>query len=504
MFWRDIGFYITPKSFNFYYICLIKNDMEKVIGREEEKQLLQRIEKSGESELIAVYGRRRVGKTFLIRNGFKKAPSFEFSGIHHATLDQQLENFSLALTNVSGGLPVAKPASWLMAFDMLRQYLSPFVKKERTIVFIDEFPWIDTPKSGFLPAFENFWNSWASREKKLVIIICGSAAAWMIKKVVNNRGGLHNRVTRKIRLLPFTVGETAAFLKHRKIKLDNYQILQLYMAMGGIPQYLKEVQPGDSSVQTIDKLCFTKDGLLQDEFKNLYHSLFDSAQNHIDIVRALAKKGMGMTRNELITACKLTSGGYATQLFDELTESGFIAPYIPFGKTKTHSLYKLTDEYSLFYLKFIEGSKAAGSGTWLTFNSGSSWKSWSGNAFESIFMKHIPQLKKAIGIEAIYAEVSVWRHQPITKTDKGAQIDLLIDRKDSCINICEMKFSERPFEINKAYAKEMENKLTVFKDQTKTRKTLFLTMITTYGIKNSTSFPGLLQKEITMDTLFDI
>lgn len=477
--------------------------MEAIIGRTGEKQLLQRIEKSGEAELVAVYGRRRVGKTFLIRNGFNKPLSFEFSGIHHASLNQQLESFSLALTRASGGLPVAKPESWLKAFDMLTLYLNPLVKKERTIIFIDEFPWIDTPKSGFLPAFENFWNSWASREKKLVLIICGSAAAWMIKKVVSNRGGLHNRVTRKIRLLPFTVGETSAFLKHRNVKLDNYQILQLYMAMGGIPQYLKEIQIGESAAQTIDTLCFTKDGLLQDEFTNLYHSLFDSAQSHIDIVRALAKKGKGMTRTEIIAACKLSSGGHATKLLQELSESGFITPYIPFGKTKTHSLYKLTDEYSLFYLKFIEGSKAAGSGTWLTFISGNSWTSWSGNAFESICMKHIPQLKKALGIEAVYAEVSVWRYQPATKTDKGAQIDLLIDRKDSCINICEMKFSEWPFEISKAYAKELENKLNVFKDQTKTRKILFLTMITTYGVRNSDNFVGLVQKEITMDILFD-
>ncbi|CAM4170621.1 hypothetical protein SAMN06265348_105371 [Pedobacter westerhofensis] len=444
-----------------------------------------------------------MGKTFLIRNGFSKAISFEFSGIHHATLDQQLENFSLALSAGSTGLPVAKAASWLKAFEMLRQYLSPVLKIERTIIFIDEFPWIDTPRSGFLPAFESFWNSWASREKNLIVVICGSAAAWMIKKVVNNRGGLHNRVTRRIRLLPFTVGEMTAFLKHRKVNLDYYQTLQLYMAMGGIPQYLKEIRPGDSATQNIDRLCFTKEGLLQDEFKNLYHSLFDTAQSHIDIVRALAKKGMGMSRTELIAACKLTSGGYATQVLDELTESGFITPYIPFGKTKTYLLYKLTDEYSLFYLKFIEGSKAVGSGTWITFISGNSWTSWSGNAFESICMKHIPQLKKAIGIEAVYAEVSVWRHQPVTKADRGTQIDLVIDRGDSCINICEMKFSDRPFEISKAYAKELENKLAVFRDQTKTRKTLFLTMVTTYGLRNGTSFSGLVQKEIGMDMLFD-
>jgi hypothetical protein len=477
--------------------------MEEIIGRVQEKDLLRKIEKSADAELVAVYGRRRVGKTFLIRNGFSKALSFEFSGIHNASLAQQLENFSIALTRSAGGLPVAKPESWLRAFEMLKQYLSPLLTKGKTMVFFDEFPWIDTPRSGFLPAFENFWNTWASQQKNLIVIICGSAASWMIKKVINNRGGLHNRVTRRIRLLPFTVGETSAYLRQRNVKLDKYQLLQLYMVMGGIPQYLKEIELGDSAAQTIDRLCFTKDGFLVDEFNNLYHSLFDSAQHHIDIVRALAKKGKGLTRNEIIDACKLTSGGYSTQLLNELIESGFISSYIPFGKTSKDALFKLTDEYSLFYLKFIEGSKAMGSGTWLKSVSGSSWKSWSGNAFEGICMKHISQIKIAIGIHDVYTEVSIWRYQPGASTEKGAQIDLLIDRNDSCINVCEMKFSQSAFEITKTYAAELSSKLEVFREHTKTSKTLFLTMLTTYGIKNNKSYPSLVQKELTMDALFD-
>jgi predicted AAA+ superfamily ATPase len=223
--------------------------MEIVIGRAEEKILLKKIEISGEAELLAVYGRRRIGKTFLIRNGFTKKLAFEFTGTHNALFNQELEAFSLALTNASGRLQLAKPDSWIQAFLMLTQYLAPLVKKERQVIFFDEFPWINSPRSGFLSAFTNFWNSWASKEKKLVVVICGSAASWMIKKVINNRGGLHNRVTRRIRLLPFTIAETADYLKSRKVKLDQYQLLQVYMAMGGIPQYLKEIEPGTSALQ---------------------------------------------------------------------------------------------------------------------------------------------------------------------------------------------------------------------------------------------------------------
>ena len=475
--------------------------MEKIIGRETEKKLLTEILNSGSSELIAIYGRRRVGKTFLIRNIFEKQIVFEFSGIHNSLLDQQLENFSEALSKVAG-LRIAKSDSWIQAFKILEDYVAPKIKNQRRVIFFDEFPWINTPRSGFLQAFENFWNMWASRQKNLVVVICGSAAAWMIQKVINNRGGLHNRVTKKIRLLPFTIGETEAFLRDRKINLDQYQILQLYMVMGGIPQYLKDIQTGESAIKAIDRMCFTKDGFLHEEFKNLFYSLFDNAEYHIKVIKALAKKGIGLTRNEIIDICKLTSGGGTTQLLEELTESGFITPYIPFGKSGKDSIFKLTDEYSHFYVKFIETNKFKGMGAWVKFSAGISWKSWSGNAFESVCMKHIEQIKEALGIAGVYSEASTWRYKPQSKNEQGVQIDLLIDRQDSCINICEMKFSINDFEISKGCSKELAIKLKVFHSNTKTRKTLFLTMVTTYGVKNTRNYPGLIQNEITMESLF--
>ena len=475
--------------------------MENIIGRVEEVALLSKIITSEEAELIAIYGRRRVGKTFLIRNAFQKQLAFEFSGIHGASFDQQLENFSEALSKVSGNLPLAKPATWIQAFKTLTIYLTPILKKQKKVVFFDEFPWINTPRSGFLQAFENFWNTWASLQKNLVVVICGSSASWMIQRVINNRGGLHNRVTRKIRLLPFTVGETELFLKARKIRLDRYQVLQLYMVMGGIPHYLKEIEKGESATQAIDRICFTKDGLLHDEFKNLYHSLFDNAQSHMDVIRALSRKKTGLTRGEILENCKLSSGGGITQLLEELTESGIIKPYIPFDKTVKDSIYKLTDEYSHFYLKFIENSRSKGPGTWTTLSAGASWKSWSGFAFESICMKHTPLIKRALGIENVYSETSVWRNKTHAG-EQGAQIDLLIDRQDRCINVCEMKFSVNDFEITKSYELELESKLAVFRERTKTRKTLFLTLVTTYGVRNAGNHTGLIQNEVTMDALF--
>jgi len=475
--------------------------MEKFIGRESEAGLLKKIAKSGEAELVAVYGRRRVGKTFLIHAVYQRQVAFEFCGMHDATLSQQLENFSQSLTVASGNLPIAKPSGWIQAFKMLADYLTPIIKRRRKIVFFDEFPWMDTPRSGFLAAFENFWNTWASHQEHLVVVICGSSASWMIRKVINNKGGLYNRVTRKIRLLPFTIGETEKYLKSRGIRLDRYQVLQLYMVMGGIPQYLKGIEKGESAAQAIDRICFTKDGFLNKEFSNLFHSLFDNARYHVEVIRTLAGKKSGLTRSEIIENCKLTSGGGTTQVLEELTESGFIAPYIPFDRRVKDCIYYLTDEYSHFYIKFMENSKVQGPGTWIRFSAGSSWKSWSGYAFERVCMKHVLQIKKELGIENVYTGISVWRYNP-QPGEQGAQVDLLIDRQDQCINLCEMKFSEKEFELTKNYAKELARKTDVFRDRSKTRKTIFLTMLTTHGVKNSEAYPGLVQCEMTMEALF--
>ena len=476
--------------------------MKEIIGRKEEKLILENTLNSNEAELIAVYGRRRVGKTFLIRKTFDQHIIFEFSGVHNATLKDQLINFRNTLAEAMKlSVPPAIPSGWAEAFQMLKIYSEPLLKKKKGVIFLDEFPWLSSSKSGFLPAFEFFWNSWATKQNNLIFAICGSAASWMIQKVVNNKGGLHNRITRKIRLLPFTLAETSEYLKHNNINLDHYQVTQIYMTLGGIPQYLKEVFPGQSAAQNIDRICFTKDGALQKEFGNLYQSLFAEAEKHITVVRALAAKPSGMTRKEIIAACGLSTGGTATLLINELTESGFISAYLPFEKNSRDSIYKLSDEYSRFYLKFIENSRATGAGTWIKLSSAPSWRSWSGVAFESVCLKHTKEIKAALGIAGVYTEESAWRYVP-GNGQRGAQIDLLFDRHDFCISICEMKFSNSVFAIDKAYAAELAQKTEVFKNRTKTEKTIFIAMVTTFGTLNNSYKTALVQNDIKLEDLF--
>jgi hypothetical protein len=475
---------------------------ETIIGRDAEKKILRDMLVSGEAELIAILGRRRVGKTFLVRNFYEKNLAFEYTGVYEAGLSEQLHNFSNALQQAMRSvIPPASPTNWIQAFTFLSDFLKVKLIEEQVVVLFDEFPWIHTPKSGFLSAFSHWWNTWASRQSSLKVVICGSAASWMIENIINNRGGLHNRVSRTIRLLPFSLKETEEFLINRGIILDHYQILQLYMAMGGIPQYLKQVGKGESTEQIVDKLFFEKNGLLKTEFTNLYRSLFANTSHHEAIVRVLAKKRQGLSRTEIIETCRFTTGGTTTRLFEELEESGFITQYIPFGKTSRDSIYKLSDEYSLFYLKFIEHARISGTGAWHKIVTGQSYNSWSGYAFEAICQKHVPQIKQALGIGAVYTETSGWRYIP-KNGDKGAQIDLLLDRQDHCINLCEIKFSIDQFVINKRYAEELKNKVTVFRGQTKTRKAIFPTMITTYGVLKNNHYSSLIQAQVVMGDLF--
>ena len=504
-FWRDIISKPLQNACQKPYWNEKQFFMEVIIGRSEEKKILDYKLRTANPELIAVYGRRRVGKTYLIRSHLKDNIVFEVTGIHGASMPDQLKNFSLALGKaIQSTAPIAVAPSWLEAFYDLDKYLLDKLEPEKTaVLFFDEFPWLHSRRSNFLRAFDHWWNSSGTKRTNLKVVICGSAASWMIEKILNDRGGLHNRVTQIIRLLPFTLGETDEYLRHKGVKLDHYQTLQVYMAMGGIPYYLQHILPGESAAQAIDRQCFTTNGSLRTEFRNLFQSLFTNSDQHEKVIRALAQKKKGLTREQIITECKLSTGGGTTKTLKELEESGFISMYIPFGKSANDSIFKLSDEYSLFYQKFIENAKATGDGTWLRQIQLQSYLSWSGFAFESVCHKHSIQIKKALGIGDVLTEESSWRYQPSKgRKGHGAQIDLLLDRHDRTINACEMKFAGDEFVIDKKYADELDEKIKIFKQQTGTKKTIFLTMITTYGVQKNNYYTGRVLREVKMEDLF--
>ena len=469
-------------------------------GREKERNILEKCMKSTDSEMVAIIGRRRVGKTRLIREAFKGTIDFEMTGIYEATLSEQLENFKSKLEEYSGRPLDATPKSWFEAFKMLRDFLSKKRLQRKKVVFFDELPWIASARSKFLQNFSHFWNDWAEKSG-VVIIICGSAASWMVTNVVHHKGGLHNRITQLIQLKPFTLNETAAYFKKRKINLTKYQIVQLYLVMGGVPHYLKEVEKGLSVSQIIDKLCFSDYGLLKDEYLKLLASLYKQSELHDTILRSLAKKWQGLTRQDIVKIGGLSDGGSINRALNELEESSFISQYQPFGKKKKGTLYRLTDYYILFYLKFIEGKRNSGEGAFSQLYGKPSWSSWSGYAFENLCLNHSIQIKKALGISAVYTTTSSFIGRG-NKQKSGAQIDMLLDRDDGVINICEAKFYDGPFTVTKEYAAKLRNKRTIFKEKTGTLKNLSLVIISTFGLTQNEYSLELVDNSIDLEALF--
>jgi uncharacterized protein len=476
----------------------------QVIGRVAEKRVLDTVVASRDPELVAVYGRRRVGKTFLIREYMKPHLVLEVVGMHDQSTAVQLANFLISLRKAFPLVPLVQPRTWLEAFELLRYCLDqPTQIKGKRVIFIDEFPWLATRKSSFVAAFDNFWNSYASRQRDLAVIVCGSAAAWMIRHMVDARGGLHNRLTRRIRLEPFRLDEVEQYLKYRRIRWDQRQIVMAYMALGGIPHYLNLIQPGQSAAQCIDAECFRPEGMLHNEYRNLYAALFESYATHEAIVKVLATSWSGLTRDQVLAKAQLSSGGGVTKAIEELQLSGFVTETFSLDKKTKGSLLRLTDEFSVFYWHWMHSTAAANS--WLRQSAGRRYEAWCGYAFESSCFKHLGAIRKAIGIADVETHAASWRYVAEAGSDEeGAQIDLLLDRADHCINICEIKFSDKPFVITKSYAQALERKLRVFRARSGRKQTLFLTMITPHGIAPNRYSEELVTNEVVLNDLFEL
>ncbi|MEM1327758.1 MAG: ATP-binding protein [Bacteroidota bacterium] len=469
--------------------------MNQLIGRQKEIARLERRFQSNSSEFIVIYGRRRVGKTFLVRQVLEEHFVFHLTGIANVGMRDQLVQFHSELRRRSDNSSFLFADNWFAAFQQLIDYLEALPSSGKKVLFLDELPWLDTRNSKFLSALEHFWNSWASARSDILLIVCGSAASWMIKNLLNNRGGLHNRLTDRIKLEPFSLQETELFLKSKNVAYDRYQIILIYMVFGGIPYYLDFIQSHLSAAQNINELCFETNALFRSEYGNLYASLFSQSERHIAVVEALAQKNKGLKRNEIQRLTKLPDGGSLSKILKELEESSFIRKYSAFGKKSKESLYQLVDMYSLFYLNFIQKIGQDEELFWMNIQDTSAFYAWSGYAFEMVCLHHVTQIKKALGISGVGTSISTWQ-------SKKAQIDLLIDRRDRVINLCEMKFSIHPFKITKIQAESLRNKIGTFKSETKTSKAIFLTLITTFGLAES-PYKGMVQNELSMDVLFE-
>lgn len=479
--------------------------MAKIVGRKKEQQQLEHLLDSKEAEFLVVYGRRRVGKTFLIRNYFKDRLTFYHTALSPLELEggellqAQLQNFTSSLRR-SGMEIDAAPQSWFEAFDLLIDFLSGKPKTEKIIVFIDEMPWLDTPKSGFVTAFEHFWNGWAAGQDNLLLVACGSATTWIVDRLLSNKGGLYNRVTQEMHLTPFTLKECEEYYREHGVVMDRYDQVQCYMAIGGIPYYMSFIDPGYSLAQNIDRLLFTRNGLLTLEFGRLFGSLFSSPEPYKQVIRLLADYREGLKREDIAKLLNMSSGGTLSKLLEALVVSDFVTRYQYFGKSKREVYYKLTDFYSLFYIRFVEKGRRMNVDYWQNNQLTPSVTAWRGLAFEDVCMVHVQQIRQALGILGVQSEASPWHYVSVDKK-MGAQIDLLINRSDRIVDICEMKFCVNTYRMDKKADESIRNKIQVVMDTVRGRKAIHPVIVTTYGLAKN-EYSSRIQRVITMDDLF--
>lgn len=480
--------------------------MSRIVGRKNELEEFERLYNSGRPEFVAVYGRRRVGKTFLIKQAFKGRITFQHTGV--SPVDQegeknlmrtQLESFYYTL--LSHGLEgYMKPKSWLEAFFQLEQLLIKLDNGSRQVVFLDELPWMDTPRSGFLPAFESFWNGWCSGRDNIMLVVCGSATSWILGNLSRNKGGLYGRLTHEIKLSPFTLKESEEYFLGENIELSRYDIAQSYMVFGGIPYYLSYFKKGLSLEGNVDNILFGRNPRLRDEYNRLFKAIFSNPEDCKKIIRLLAKKHIGFTREEIAKETGLPLGGGLTDTLNALAESDFVQRYNPYDKSGKTIYYKLIDNFSLFWLKYVECHQS--SADFMTDNMASNiMKSWRGVAFEELCWQHIRQIKQALGIAGVSSTISAWGVKGTDETD-GVQIDLLIIRKDNVVNLCEMKFSGGTYTIDKDEEIKLRNRIEILKGTLSPRQTVHLTLVTTFGLSNG-KHSGIVQKQVELDDLFN-
>ena len=502
LFWRTLTFFVTLRQNS--------SKMEAaIIGREEEKRQLNNYIGSPQSEFVAIYGRRRIGKTFLVKEMFEGRFTFRMTGKEKADTKEQLQNFHYALSDL--GAEIDLPANWTEAFRMLSQHIERLVTDEPKILFFDELPWLDSKGSHFVDALEYFWNNWAYYRNDIKLIVCGSATSWMLSHIINARGGLHNRVTHQINMMPFTLRETELYFQSRDFPYERPEIMECYMAIGGVAYYLSLFETDKSVSQNIETLFFRRNAELKGEFGKIYKSLFKRAEQHIAIVTALAKKGSGMTRTEIMEQLDATNNGNLSTQLRELEECEFIRSFVPFGKTKKNTMYQLIDPFTLFHFRFLDSRSSFPADYWPKLQLTPTYSNWCGYAFEILCLNHIEQIVKALGIDGMLTTPCSWTYRPtkaILESEDidedlkhGAQIDLLIDRSDKTISLCEMKYAQGEYEITKDYDAYVQQRMNVFRKVTGTKKTLMPTYITPFGLTNN-MYSRRLPRQVIAEAMF--
>jgi len=481
-----------------------------IVAREKEKAVFERLVNESTAQMLAVYGRRRIGKTFLVREFFDDCFAFKHTAVSPMELKAhdkngellyriQLNEFAASLRRY-GSKDESPINDWFEAFHRLEALLEKKRGKGKIVVFIDELPWLDTPRVNFLSAFEHFWNDWGSGKHNLLLIVCGSATSWMLNNLINNKGGLYGRTNYEMHLHPFTLAETETYLHRRSVTLDRYDVVQTYMLTGGVAYYLSYFQPGLSLAENIDAIFFAENGFLQTEYDRLFTSLFADNAGYRHIVEVLSQNRYGMTRKTLAEKAGIAIGGTLSNMLKALVNSDLVTIYWNFGESKRTQYYKLTDMFCLFYLGFVQKNPSNNRTYWYDNQNSPRLNSWRGRAFEDVCFVHRMEVKRALGISGVQAEVYPW-HATAEGNAPGAQIDMLIDRADRVLNLCEMKFSQDDFVISKDYDERLRRKIMRLQEETGGKRNVQVTLVTTFGLKKN-MYSSRVQRVVTLEGLF--
>lgn len=470
-----------------------------MVGRELERNALLRAYSKRESQFVAVYGRRRVGKTYLVRKTFGNQFAFYHTGVFDGSYREQLDEFRESLEEY-GLFDCPTLKNWREAFRELRRLLESKGEGKK-VVFIDELPWMETRNSRFVTQVDKFWNKWASARDDIVFVVCGSAASWMINNVINDYGGLHNRITDSIVVRPFSLGECEAYAKELGLSMSRREIAETYMVFGGVPYYWSYLEAGESLAQNLDRLLFSRDGKLRNEFDRLFKSLFKDDRMYREVIESLARRKSGKTREEILADVSFTDGGKYSECLQALEECGFVRSFSAVGKKTKNAIFQLVDNFTLFHLEFIAGANGDDGHFWTTSVTSPTVTGWKGRAFERLCLMHVDRIKAALGIAGVRTKVNSWTHAPDGKCKDGAQIDLLIDRADGVINLCEMKYSSGEYDLSLAEWKKIENRRDVFIKVTGTSKSVHVTMVTPEGVADSPS-RHFIQSQVKLADLF--
>lgn len=470
-----------------------------LVGRKEEINELKRAYDSEYSEFVAVYGRRRVGKTFLVRETFKNQFTFQYTGALNVTNKEQLNEFYQSMLKQGQSPLLPSPKTWFDAFRMLEELIAASTQN-RKIIFLDELPWMDAPNSKFVAAFEHFWNGWGSARKDVLLIICGSATSWIINKIFRNKGGLYNRVTYRLRIKQFSLAECEEYAKAYGLPLNRNMILECYMVMGGIPYYWSKLNPAKSMPQNINDLFLKENGVLRDEFNYIYASIFNRPEKYLKVVEALAGKKSGLTRDEIIQKSKLGNNGQLSNILEDLIECGFVRKYCHTDRKLRDALYQLIDCYTLFYYQFVKNAYNVDDEYWDKLLRTPTYNTWCGLAFERVCLLHSRQIKVALGISGIMANIFSW-HAKGNEEHPGVQIDLLIDRSDNVINVCEMKYAPRGYSLTASALKNINMKVVVLQKYVPARKFVSPVLITSNGVIRN-KYSDDIRQFVTADQLF--